>query len=76
MKREVDIKDGCYSPTMEASGVLGYKINASIPLIPSCRVLFNKETANGLMEIAPNDLFIPLSYYRTLHDSRENINIS
>jgi hypothetical protein len=65
MKREVDMKDGCYSPTMEASGVFGNKINASIPLIPSCHVLFNKETADRLMEIVLNDLFIPLSDHRT-----------
>ena len=64
MKREVEMNDGCYFPTMEAPGVFGYKVNASIPLIPSSHVLFNKKTADGLMEIVLNDIFIPLSYHR------------
>jgi len=65
MKRQVEMNDGYYPPTTEASGVFGYKINASTPLIPSCHVLFNKETAEGLMKIVLNDIFIPLSYHRT-----------
>jgi hypothetical protein len=65
MKREVDNEGWVLLPIMEASSMLGYKINASIPLIPSCHVLFNKETADRLMEIVLNDLFIPLSDHRT-----------